>query len=70
MRSKKKLNLRLKINMNLNKKSKWCSSSISQLMILKRKVRKENLNSSMKLDLSNQTSHQLRYLKDKKSLWR
>ena len=64
------MNPRLKNNMNLSKKSKWCSSSISQLMILKRKVRKENLNSSMKLDLSNQTSHQLRYQKDKKSQWK
>lgn len=69
-RNKKKLNLRFKSNMNLSKKSKQWSSPNNQLMILKRKSRQENLSSSMKIDLNNQTSHQLRYPKDKRSLWK
>ena len=56
--------------MNPSKRFKQLSSPNSQLMIPKRKSQTENLNSSMKLDLNNQTSNQLRYLKDKRSLWK
>ena len=65
------MNPKLKSNMNLSKKFKLWSSPSNQLMILKRKFRKENLNNSKRLNLNNQTSHQLRYLRDKKkSLWK